>query len=188
MDIVSLWQPVIRLAVRQTARNLRSTEREDLEQECFLALLEKQEVVSEVFSRSPKEGEKFAYKLCRDKIVDIFRAARHLTDCMPFNVEMPPDNGGHDTARTPDSVLEKSIAEYNQRRSPLERTFGVTEEALDKAVDLLPSEESQVIREFFFHGSTERQIAAASGHSEWWVRQTKKRAVAHLRGLLDGEV
>lgn len=188
MDITTLWQPVIRLAVRQTARGLRASEREDLEQECFLALLEKQDTVLEVFGRNVKEGEKFAYTVCRNKILNILRAARHLTDCVPLNVELPPDAGSPDISGKPAGQMETAIEHYNERKSPLERTFGITEETLDKAVDRLETAEAHVIREFFFRDRTEQDIASSLGRSKWSVQQIKKRAIAHLRTLLAGEV
>ena len=96
------------------------SQRQDMTQECYIALLEKQEQLTAV---NEGEDEAYAQRLCRNKVIDIWR--RQQREVRTDSLSNP---------RTQHKALKVGIPEE-----------GITEEQLQQAIRTLPWDEYNVI-------------------------------------------
>lgn len=169
MEFVDKWGQTVTNAVNKYARSVRYEDKEDLRQECFLAIFNKMELISGVEQQGEDEAKKYVYKLCHNKIIDIMRATKGKN----FEVSLDDKRNADEVDSIPAPVTE----------------FNVSEQVLDRAVEKLDTHQQFVIRAHYFRGQSEVDIATSLGQTKWWVQQVKKDGISQLREILEtGEV
>jgi len=169
MDVFKLWSKTVKESVNRYAKGHPKETKEDCEQECFLRILESQDVIEEILKAKGTEGAKnYVYGICHNKIVE-------LLSPYPKSVA---------TVSSDDPTVMKGVQDHV---SEYESVLGVSEQDLDEAVKQLPRTEQHVIRSLYFHNMSERDLARSMGKTQWWVQQVKKEATVQLRTILESK-
>ncbi len=155
MDITQ-WQEVIAKAVNQYARNAKFDKKEDLKQECFLAIMTGEETI--IASDNQQQA---VFRLCRNTILKISRE----TPKREVSLSMP-------------TVM-------NEADRHLIKVPEVPTEDLEEALQSLSAEQQYVLRCSFFTGKTEKEIVKSMKTSARTVRRIKHDALETLRELLE---
>lgn len=187
------WKPQIEKAVATYGRRLPAEQRDDMRQDCYLALVEKADkVLAVVTSQGLDSGGKYVYRIVSNRCLYTLRKTRRHGDHFP---EMPyqkspiaeamgvwsgshndGDPGFHDL-RGADDVDEQPMNGELARIAQ----YGVSNSMLEAAIGRLPVEEQHVIRELFYQGNSERGAGQMLDRSQRWTRTRKRRALEHLR-------
>jgi len=191
------WKPQIEKAVATCGRRLPAEQREDLRQDCYLALIEKAgKVDAIVASQGRDSGGKYVYRIAMNRCITVLRKNRRRDEVFPVvgreeqgldtgwggfgwsDRNVSGDPGGFD--RDEGDMDEQPI---NGELSRIAH-FGVSDEMLDEAISRLDPDEQHVIRELFFEGNSERVAGRQVGHSQRWTRTRKRRALENLKAAL----
>lgn len=162
MDIFTQWAGVVAATVNKYARSVPSDHKDDLKQECFLAILEKQPAIDNITPQGPEHVKRYVIQICRNRIVDSLRKDGKHEDCV--SLETGPFCPEHPVAK---------------------EDFGVSELELDEAVNTLPAHEQYLIRSIYFRNMTEKEVGVTLGKSQQWVNVEKQRAIGKLREILE---
>jgi len=160
MGDILQWKPVITKAVMKYAKGSTREEREDLEQECYLKILENADALGEI---QETNREKFVFSVCRNLLIDISRKKRGLEPM--------------------ESLSDPAVFSKIQSDVP-NNYFGVSRHELDQVIDKLPSVEQYIVRQLFFLNKTEKEVAESLSKSRQAISLIKISAIEHLRELL----
>lgn len=165
MDPVSRWTEIIEKTVRKEARNFPPEQREDIKQDCWLAVVESQTNIEAFISEhGDVEARGYVMRICRNVVVDAVKKSGRQFETSPLD---------NDTAHTEDK----------KDSNP----FGVSKAELIDALDHLTRDQRFVIDCVFFRRMTEDQIGLDVKKSQQWVSKEKTAAILALRGLLKGK-
>jgi RNA polymerase sigma factor (sigma-70 family) len=161
MADVTQYAPVIKIAL--TSRiglgkiRLNKTQKEDLTQDCYVALLENQDKLT------GPDHEDIALEICQKQVRNILR---------PWTgYSKPPELVSAD---------DPSMARHLERIAA-EIEGEVSESELYQAIDSLPGEEQSVIRSLFIEGLTQAKTAEKLGISVDAMRWRQKCGIMKLR-------
>lgn len=168
MNDVMRYEKQIDMAVNKLTKGLSHEDKQDLKQDCFLALLEASDYMDRILSDGDVAPEAAAYKIAYNKIID----TRGLQGPKILNEAASMDQLNYEE-KGDDSFLEGLFS-----ASP-------TEQGLDAAVESLPKTENFVIRCLYYKGMTERDVAKSVNKSRHWVRVEKEKAVRILRDYFE---
>lgn len=164
MDVLR-WDKQVTLAISKLCKGLTYEDKEDLKQDCFVALIEASDYLDRVMEAGEITPGGAAYTICYNKIVEL----RRLTP-------------GTKVLEAAVSIEELSYDEKNDEAFIRGLFSGSpTEQGLDAAVESLPKTENYIIRCLYFKGMTEREVAKSVNKSRHWVRVEKAKAVDILR-------
>lgn len=185
--IAGLWEQAKRL-LYQLARRFygrygadccaqRGVTMADLEQECFLALLDA------IKGFKPTVGYQFTTYLTRAS-ESRFRAATGLRKCNPLDIadsmNAPALDDGESTVEAGDLIPDpKAAGELEGIDTSAEREYYHTE--LEAGLAALPPLQEAVIKERFYKSQQYRQIAADIGDSASDVRREESHGLQALR-------
>ena len=169
MDIVGLYSKTVKDAVNRWGKNCSRDDREDLQQDCLLKLVEVIPSIEEITKKEgPDKANNYVYGICHNKIMDVIKT-----------------NSKHTNIASLDDY--NVLAEIQEHIAEVTSTFGVSEQDLDEAVKQLPRTEQHVIRSLYFHKTKERDLASSMNVSRRWVRNTRDEAVIQLRVILESK-
>jgi RNA polymerase sigma factor (sigma-70 family) len=151
MDVLK-FKPVIENVM--TVMKVKKHQREDVSQECYIALLQAS------WPEDVRSENSFAAAICRAQVVDIYRAQGRT---------IPADS--LDDPRNYSKAVKIEIPDGNS----------VTEHQLNEAVCDLPYEDYQVIHDIFYEGHTEEKTADDLGLTRNAVRHRKNRGIQQLK-------
>lgn len=157
MTEVTEYEPVILDVIRKL--KVKRHQLDDMKQECYMILLEKQEELDSPTVRSKPD---LAAKICRNRIIDIYRAETADKNRLPTDSLSVP--------RIHNKASKIAISEA-----------GITEEQLNDAVRVLPFDEYQVIYNRYIEGRTLDETVLDLGISKKVVRNREKRGIMHLQ-------
>ena len=166
MDVLK-FEPVVKKVV--SSLKVPKARKEDLTQECYLALLQQQEILEKA-----TEPQTYARKVCYNRIRKLWREENQMLrweDKPPFRL---------------DSMSDPKVA-HKVAKIGLPEGPEVSDEKLYSAVISLPIEESRVIWNLFIEGRTERETAADLGMTRWRVQVLSKRGVNMLKKIFEVE-
>ena len=160
MDVLK-YQPVIEkvLAKRKIGRN----QREDVVQECYLALLENPDRLS------GPDDEAQAALICRSRIEEIFKTRLRLSK---------EDRPKFVSADVP--IIAKQLDKI-----AIQNDGEISESELYAAIESLPEEDRQVIKERFIEGLTQTQTCDKLNLTVEAVKWRQKRGVAALKKFFE---
>jgi RNA polymerase sigma factor (sigma-70 family) len=140
-------------------------QREDLSQECYVALLEKKHHVQKGIDKG--KGEAYAARICRSRITDLWRTGqrpqRTKEDPGPRLVSLSLPKIMHQAEKIPQPVPE------------------VSDEELYGAIYSLPLDEYRVIYNVFVDGKSQRETAGDFGISRRQVANLVDRGIKNLK-------
>ena len=80
-DEIKVWMPLINRWVHQRAGKLSRLDKEDLKQECALALLVAEDRIREALADSKSHAGRLVSRILKQKIIDVLRHQRRLIRC-----------------------------------------------------------------------------------------------------------
>ena len=136
--------------------------REDMEQECYIALLEKM-----------KEGDpdRHAATICRSTIIDIWRKENYVN-----SREAPTERPNLRFESLSDPGVERKAMKIGFPEGP-----EVTDEKMDEAIRSLPYQEYQIIYSLFVEGKTQQSTMKELGLSRRQLENRKKQGIEKLK-------
>lgn len=163
------WLPQIDAAIRKYAAGQSREEREDLRQECHLALFEARIRIAEVAGRGgSEEAVKFVSAISRNTVVEKIRGNKHLRQ--------------QGSLSDPDVFRD---ADAGQPPLSSHSAVRVPREAIEAALNKLTPLEQYVVRGSLYGGDkSEEELARELGNTRSSVRTVKKLALKKLRALL----
>jgi RNA polymerase sigma factor (sigma-70 family) len=159
---VTRYTKQVETAVNKAARGASPDRKQDLKQDCFVALLEAYDYLARVAEEGEKMAGGAAYTIAYNRAIEILRTRPVLDAAVSIN-DLPYEDVGSN------AFLESLFS------------GGITERDLDDAVKMLPKTEQFIIRSVFFKNVPEKELAASVGKSKRWVRDTKDNAITMLR-------
>ena len=148
------YQPVIVDVLRRF--KIPQSQREDLSQECYLALLEKQAE----FGSHLRDEYSFAAVLCRNHIINHLKATKREAD-KTEPLDLPKIKRKAEKVRDPSAV---------------EPNF----ELLD-AIDALPEAERRALRGYYVDGKTRKKVAEDAGVNKSTITRRIRSGVDKLK-------
>lgn len=161
MTLVTEYESVILDIIRKL--KVKKHQVDDMKQECYMILLEKQEELDNPNVRSKPD---LAAKICRNRIIDIYRAENTIKNWIPTDSLSVP--------RIHNKASKIAISEV-----------GITEEQLNDAVRVLPFDEYQVIYNRYIEGRTLDETVLDLGISKKVVRNREKRGIMALKKFFE---
>lgn len=163
MDIVGLWGQTIKDAINRFAKNEPRSSKEDYEQECLLVVLEIQDVLERITNTQGKvAANNYVYGTCQNRIQDLMKKSHKHTHS---------------------SLSDRRISHLvEERETVLDLPF--EDHEIDEAIKQLSREEQHVVREIYFCGKTERDVAKSLNKPKTWVHSIKQEAISRLREYL----
>lgn len=163
---VTRWSRQIDIAVAKAAKGKPHQIREDLKQDCYVAVLEALDYLEKIADK--EEADSAAYTVAYNRAINVLKKKSVLNDVVSLDFLKDTPN--------------------------LEFSSSPTELELDAAINELPEPERFVIRELYFRKRTsenesertsEREVAARVGRSREWVRNRKASAIELLRDYFE---
>ena len=168
MDIDLLqYKPVIDNIMAKL--KVRKNDREDITQECYLALIQKQEHLEHGIRIG--NDKNYVATICRSAILDLRRSE---TQHKPGRDEKPEV---HFDSLSDPRVYRKAAKVSIPKKPDPEATTSELEEAMLS----LPFDEYRVIYELFVEGKTQEQAAKDLGVSERTVRTRNQRGIQLMK-------
>lgn len=177
MDInVLAYKPVIDKVLAKL--KVKSGQKEDMTQECYIALLERQKHLEHGIEIG--RGEAYATSICTSRIWDIWKKDNQSRTGHKVRPHLRFDSLSDPRAHRRAS----KVAAITQENTPQEDKMLAY---LDDAILTLPFEVYQVIHQIFILGKTQVQAAESLGISERTVRTRSHRGVSQLRKYFEVE-
>lgn len=132
-----------------------SAQKEDMAQECYIELLEKQELVE-----AADYPFSYAESLCKNRIFDVWRAQER---------------------KIPTESLSDPRVLHKAAKVPIYEQFGVSDESMQQALDTLSEDERAVIERLYVVGYSRSETAAVLGIHAHTVDNRAKSAVVKLK-------
>lgn len=181
------WEPQLKMALARHGAQLTPADREDMWQECFLALLQAEEAIARVTPQGRDSVEKYVYRIASNACVDMLRVKEkdkrivdpHYRD---RSVDLMP-TGDFLGLAAPDTLLEGVDKRACQELYRI-ADFGVSNADLEIALSDLEPGEQFVLRSLFFNGESERDIGKSMKKSQTWVRNRKDSGLKKLKEAL----
>ena len=161
IDILQ-YKPVIAAVLARF--NLPAKDREDLAQECYLALLEKQDHLAAGIQKGT--GDQYASTICRTRVIDILRSQAKTVKA--------------------DSLTEPRTKHKADKVAAPTKTKGPATEVHDAICSLSPKE-AGVIYEHFVEGKTDVESAKEHGVRPRTLRYQRMKAVEKLKKYFEVE-
>jgi RNA polymerase sigma factor (sigma-70 family) len=174
MDINILeYKPVIDNVLAKL--KVKKSQREDMTQECYVALLEKQHHLEHGILLG--RGEAYASSICSSRVRDVWRKE---------NQTRPEHKEKHhlkfDSLSDP-RVYRKAI----KISIPKEEELELTTAELESGILSLPFDEYRVVYEIYVQGKTQPQVAKDLGISERTVWDRNQRGIKLLKKYFEVE-
>jgi RNA polymerase sigma factor (sigma-70 family) len=144
--------------------HVNSHEKEDITQECYVALLEKQSHLEKGIELG--DDLNYAATICRSKILDIFREQK--TDIKTYSLF---SHGNYNKASQISELMTDSI----------------TEEQLQDAILDLPDRTREAVWEQFIKGNPRKTVAVTLGVSESTVQRECQKGIKMLKKKFEVE-
>ena len=159
--------------IKQVLSGLKipADQREDMSQECYVALLEKQSHIEKRIEA--KEDYKYVAQICRRKIMYLWRTGQHP--------QRTKENPG---PRLVSLSLPKIMHQVEKIPQPVAE---VSDEELYGAIDSLPLDEYRVIYNVFVDGKSQRETAGDFGISRRQVANLVERGIKNLKKYFEVE-
>lgn len=142
---------------------VKSHQKEDFVQECYLALMEKLDRLEE--GAKTGEDKSWAATICRDRVVQLFRK----------------DNK---------TIKTESLDDPRTKASRFKEIYSgiVTEVELQEAILKLPYDDYVVVYSIYVEGKSERKTAQDLNRTDWDIRATKQRAIKQLKTYFEEKI
>lgn len=148
---------------------VRREQREDAQQECYLALLEKQD-----FLERAVDSQKYAALICRNRLTDLYRKES----------QQQPGHKSEINARLL-SMTDPKISNWVNKIA--EGSEAVTDEQLEEAIQSLPYAEYEIIYGIFVEGKSQEQMAEDLKTTRWSVRTRMESGIEELKRYFEVE-
>lgn len=160
-NVHELWQKTVQSAVRQYARSRTPEDKEDLESECFLEILEKRALWEPIFEvQGQNAARNYIHKLCRNRVLDVIRGDAHEVEIVDVDIATV-------------QIMDKGS--------------GPDTEVIEDAIKRLNRDEQYIVRRTFYQGETEREIAASLGCGRTHVRSVRAKALSQIKTYLEAK-
>lgn len=168
----SLWQDIVEKTVNKLGRNFPSDVREDIKQDCWIAICQSRTLIDEhVETYGQVETRGYVIRICRNVVADAVAKCVKQLPTEPLETQF----------KTP----TQSQTEVKKSSDPF--GFGVSTAELLDALNHLDKNQRFVIDCVFFRRMTEDQVGAEVNKSQQWVSKEKTAAIVALRKLLKGK-
>ena len=166
---ITEYKPVILKVLAKL--KVRKDRREDMLQECYLALVEKKDQLADPSIKSPSA---YVARVCRNRVVDIWWKENQADR----DHELPSIRF--------DSLSDPKTA-HKASKIGLPSPDRATDEELQDAILSLPLDQYRVIYNIFFEGKSQEQTAEDLGLTRKRVRSIMERGVRNLKAYFEVE-
>lgn len=179
-------------AVSSSGRMQTPDMRDDLRQECYLALIEKSDAVEKVQKEQGKDAARaYVYRLANNKCIDLLRKkkkeprAEHGNGARAPDLPTNPDMPGAVSSFYMEALHERPSMDRTMTEFDRVVEFGVSDEVLYAAISRLPVDEQFVVRSLYFEGESGRAVHRNTGKTHKWTELRLDRALKNLRTELE---